>query len=68
MRCDSDPWAASCAAVFSFASGASIRPASSHPPSSPQAISPIIAQVANGVKARIRSERLGTNMPSALMF
>jgi hypothetical protein len=63
IRCASDPFAARRVAAVICASGASMRPASSHPPSTPNTSRKPSASAAAGTNARMRSSRPGTNPP-----
>ena len=63
IRWESDPFAAMRVASVIRASGASMRPARSHPPSRPNTSRNASAAAARGANARTRSDWLGTNIP-----
>ena len=65
IRWESDPPAARRVAWVIRVRGASMAPARSHPPRSPNTSRNTSAQAAFGTKASSRSERLGPNIPGA---
>lgn len=66
IRYESDPFEAMRVALVIRSRGASIRPASTQPPTSPNASRVTTAQAAFGANARTRSSRPGMN-PFAVM-